>query len=170
MFARAGSGSRRRVSARSPIVPGYSSSALRPRRWATLTTRSSRERYTVRSAYKRLWALVERSPLTRSPLEEATTVFENSTACAPFDRPSVEECVQVRRRRIDRSFGASDRRRCQIETPSCVPGSVVYMDPLVWTQGPDPTRDRPGSAPATLVERGPRRLFVKRVTLGGPSQ
>jgi hypothetical protein len=74
---------RRRPSARCPIVPEHSSSALRPRRWATLTTRSSRERYTVRSAYKRLWAWVERSPLTRSPLEEATTVFENSTACAP---------------------------------------------------------------------------------------
>jgi hypothetical protein len=67
-----------------PYSPAYSSSALRPRRWATLTSRSRGERYTVRSARKRLRAWAERSPLTRSPLEEATTVFENSTACAPL--------------------------------------------------------------------------------------
>ena len=67
-----------------PYSAVHSSSALRPRRWATLTSRSGGERYTVRSARKRPRAWAERSPLARSPLKEATTVFENSTACAPL--------------------------------------------------------------------------------------
>ena len=51
--------------------------------------------------------------LRRKPLlREVATVFENSTACAPPTDPSVEECVQVRRRRRRPVFGSLERR-CQ---------------------------------------------------------
>jgi hypothetical protein len=43
--------------------------------------------------------------LWRITFLKGATVFENSTACAPFDRPSVEECVQVRRRRSNDASG-----------------------------------------------------------------
>jgi hypothetical protein len=46
------------------------------------------------------------------PSPRGATVFENSTACAPLDRPSIEKCVQVRRRRTRIPSGVSGRR-CQ---------------------------------------------------------
>ncbi len=40
-----------------PYSPSHSSSALRPRRWATVQPRCRGERYTVRSVRRRPWAL-----------------------------------------------------------------------------------------------------------------
>ena len=122
---------RRRVAATCPIVPEHSSSALRPRRWATLTTRSSRERYTVRSAYKRLWAWVERSP----PREVLSKRLRRSlkTQQHAHLRSRIDHGVRPGSTRHGSASAYPVTAKSQVEKYPVIDGTTVYGSLLPMT-------------------------------------
>ncbi len=65
-------------------------------------------------------------PSEGQPFRRGATVFENSTACTLFDRPSVESCVQVRHRRMRGSFRVAGSTVPRL-TSSCASEPLVYI-------------------------------------------
>src|SRR5690349_16546157 len=82
-------------------------------------------RYTHRSAPES--ETVSDAPREGSPFRRGATVFENSTACALFDRPLGRDVCPGSTPSLDQPLGASaDGARL---TPSCVPGPWCTRTP-----------------------------------------